>query len=184
MTVAAQFFTLAGVALGALGSYLVGALGERTRHQRELAMGWEGRKFDSFVTYINDVKAMSVIARRMAVTLGLDDTAPDALDREEGARLLTDAETRRTVSMEMLRLLADVETISAAQRLNETVWWLEWVARGRKSNVTAEEWREATDRFMAAFDAFHGCARRELGVPGLPQARSPIVTPPLRDVSQ
>lgn len=39
--VAAQLLTLAGVALGAIASYLVSSLNERARHRREVAHGWE-----------------------------------------------------------------------------------------------------------------------------------------------
>lgn len=37
VAVAAQIFTLCGVALGALSSYLVTSLNERSRHRRDMA---------------------------------------------------------------------------------------------------------------------------------------------------
>jgi hypothetical protein len=49
--VVAQLFTLAGVALGALASYLVSSVNERARHRREVAKGWEERKFECLANY-------------------------------------------------------------------------------------------------------------------------------------
>ena len=131
--VAAQLFTLAGVALGAVASYLVGSLNERARHQREVAKGWEERKYESFVAFTEDIKMMSHICRRMAAALGLHDRMPkaDELGIEEGSPLVAEADQRRTVSLERLRLLSDSATISAAYQLNEAVWALEWIVQGR-----------------------------------------------------
>ena len=183
MAIEAQVFTLAGVALGALTSYMVSFLGERTRSQRETAKRWEERKFDSFCAYINDVKAMSVIARRITASLGIHDLSPDELSQDEGLPLLTEAENSRTASMEQLRLLADAETISAGHRLNQAVWRLEWFAGGRIADASPERWQQAMRAFIEAFDAFHLCARRELGVPGRQLVRTPE-PPPRPDVTQ
>jgi hypothetical protein len=164
--VAAQLFTLAGVALGALASYVISSLGERTRHQREIAKGWEERKFDGFVTYVNDIKAMSTIAKRMTAFSGLHVRSADKLDPAVGAPLLAEADSRRSVSMERMRLLSGVDTITAASRLDSAVWNLEWIARGLIDGAAPKDWQAAQHEFEAAFDAFHECARRELGVPG------------------
>jgi len=176
--VAAQLFTLAGVALGAIASYLIGSLNERTRHRREIAKGWEGRKYDNFVTFIEDIKMMSHISRRMAATLGLHDRMPEAdkLDVQQGALMISEANQRRTVSIERLRLLSDTETISAAYRLNEAVWVMEWMVQGKIPDAGPEDWDRAVSGFVDAFDTFHRCARVELGVPG---GHVPRQIPPL-----
>src|SRR5690348_6132744 len=100
--VAAQLFTLAGVALGAIASYLVGSLNERTRHRREVAKGWEERRYETSVTIVDDIKEMSHSARRMAAYLGLHDRMPEAdeLDVQQGSRMIAEANQRRTVSIE------------------------------------------------------------------------------------
>ena len=177
MGIAAQLFTLAGVAIGALAAFVSSALSERARYRRELANGWRERRFDCYATYVNDVKHMSVIARRMVASQGLDLTATEPLSTLEGAPLLTEAETRRTISMEKVRLLADGSTASAAHALNKAVWRLEWVARGRVADVTAQDWDSAMHIFIAAMNAFHAQARRELGVPGEHVPRVPGAPP-------
>lgn len=176
--VAAQLFTLAGVALGAIASYLVSSLNERTRHRREVAKEWEDRKYDNLVAFIEEVKTMSHISRRMAGYLGLHGRMPEAdqLDIQQGSLMIAEANQRRTVSIERLRLLSDTETISAAYRLNEAVWVQEWIVQGKIPGVRPEHWDHAVDEFVDAFDAFHRCARKELGVPG---GHIPRRTPPL-----
>lgn len=164
--IAAQLFTLAGVALGALSSYVISFRGERVRHRRELAKGWDERKFDCFVVYVNDVKEMGVLARRIAASQGLHVRAPDELDPEIGLPRLADAEGRRSISMERMRLLSDVDTIAAASHLNNAAWRLEWLVRGKIDGADADDWAAAQHAFEAALDEFHRCARRELGVPG------------------
>lgn len=166
--VTAQLLTLAGVALGAIASYLVGSLNERARHRREVANGWEERKYENFVAYVEDIKTMSHVCRRMAAALGLHDRMPkaDELDIEEGSLLFAEAKQRRTVSLERLRLLSDGETISAAYDLNEAVWVLEWIVQGKIPGAGREHWELAIKGFMDAFDDFHRRARVELGVPG------------------
>ena len=47
MAISHQFFTLAGVAVGAVSSYLVSTLTERTRHRWEVATGWRGKKLEA-----------------------------------------------------------------------------------------------------------------------------------------
>jgi len=176
--IAAQLFTLAGVALGAIASYLVGSLNEQKRHRREVEKDWEERKYDNFVSFVDDIKTMSHICRRMAAALGLHDRMPkgDELDNAEGSLMITEANQRRTVSIERLRLLSDTETISAAYRLNEAVWVLNWIVQGKIPNVGREHWERAAGDFIDAFDAFHRCARTELGVPGghLPRPNPPL----------
>ena len=166
MGIAAQVFTLVGVAIGALAAFVSSTLSERARYRRQLADGWRERKFDCYAIYLDDVKHMSVIARRIAASRDLELTATESLGSSEGAALLTEAETRRTRSMERVRLLSDAATASAAQALNEAVWRLEWIARGRVPDATADDWAGAVRSFLAAMNAFHVEARRELDVPG------------------
>jgi hypothetical protein len=166
--IAAQLFTLVGVALGATASYLFSSLNERERHRREVAKGWEGRKYDNFVAFVEDIKTMAHYCRRMAAALNLEEraVAGDKLEVVEGSPLLAEANQRRAISLERLGLLSDVGTIAAAYQLNEAIWVLEWIVEGQIPGAGQEHWERAVARFMDAFDAFHRCARLELGVPG------------------
>lgn len=171
-----QLFTLLGVVVGAVASYLVNALGERARFRRDLARNWQERRFDCFASYINEVKSLSIIARRMAPALGLPSgTSLDPLNAQDGARLLTETETHRALSMEKLRLLADANTAAAAHTLNEAVWRLDGMARGLITDLTLDQWNNAVAGFFRAFDEFHTNARRELGVPGRHTSREIVL---------
>ena len=180
MDVEVQLFTLAGVALGALATFVTGALSERARHRREFDDRWRERRLDCYAAYANDVKRLSVVARRMAAAQGLDDRA-EPLAAEDGIPILTDAENQRTLAMEMLRLLADAQTAEAAHELNQAVWHLTGMARGRRGTATAEQWAAAMDTYIDAMNAFHAQARREIGVPGEHAAR-PLRPSVLREI--
>jgi hypothetical protein len=131
-----------------------------------VATGWQEKKYDCYSAYVNEVKAMSIIIRRMAAYLELTERSADKLSPEKGASLLTEAETRRSVASENLRLLSDSDTVAAASKLDEAVWLLEWIVRGKIDEVTSDKWPDADAAFAHAFDTLHFCARRELGVPG------------------
>src|SRR6266568_4651426 len=99
---AAQLITILGVLLGAASSYLAGSARERTRHRRDLSKQWVERKLDAYVNYINEVKQMRAIARRIIAGIELDarptSTLPQVLSRDEGLPLLAEAETRRSIA--------------------------------------------------------------------------------------
>lgn len=171
----AQIFTLIGVTLGALASYLATSASERARNGREVAKGWEQRRYDCYAEYLHEVKLMGAVARRMAASLGLTDRSADRLDPEAGAPLLAEAEVKRAVAMEKVRLLADADTIVAVARINEVIWRMDWMVRGL-IDASPELWRETDEASALAFDEFHRSARRELGTPGLlvPRAFIPL----------
>jgi hypothetical protein len=166
MDVAGQIFTLGGVAVGALSSYLVTSLNERARSIREVAKRWEERKFDTYAAYIGDVKQQVVVANRTSAALGLHNRVTSPLIPEEGVPLLAELATRRTVSSERATLLAGAETLIAIRHLNDATWHMECFARGVVENATTGGWEQAFRIYHEALDAFHRCARAELGVPG------------------
>lgn len=166
--IAAQLFTLAGVALGAIASYLASSVNGQAGHRREVEKGWEERKYENFAAFVEDVKMLSHISRRMAASLGLHDRMVDAdrLDPEQGCLMIDEANQRRTVSIERLRLLSDSETISAAYRLNEAVAAMTRIVQGKIPKAGQDHWRNAEKAFTEALDAFHRCARIELWATG------------------
>jgi hypothetical protein len=174
--VVTQVLTLVGVAIGALASFLATSVSERSRHRREIAKAWEERKYECYAEYVHEVKAMSIIARRMAAFAGLTERSGDRLDPKDGASMLTEAEVRRSIAAEKLRLLSDTGTITAAARLSEAAWRLEWIARGKLPDASSQTWHQADEAFVRAFDDFHRCARQELAVPGraLPRPFIPL----------
>ena len=161
----AQLFTLAGVTLGAISSYLVGSLSERTRYRRNLSRQWVEREIESYARYLSDLKDMSTLARRVTASVGLDDHALP-LPRDQGLPLLAEAEIRRGQSSEVLTLVAGPETLEAHRALNLAVWRLEWFARGPSGDLDRGGWQKARREYENAVDTFHASARHELGVPG------------------
>jgi hypothetical protein len=85
MAIAAQIFTLAGVALGAMASFVTTSLNERSRTRREQALRWRDRRIDAYSTYVNDIKDMSAVARRVGASRGLAGRLSDLSAEEGGA---------------------------------------------------------------------------------------------------
>jgi len=67
MSISPQLFTLAGVALGAIASYLVSMLTEHTRHHRHQSGRWKQRKFDTYAAYVSDVKEQGARANQLGI---------------------------------------------------------------------------------------------------------------------
>jgi hypothetical protein len=112
MGIAAQIFTLTGVVLGATASFITTSLNERFRTRRDQAVRWRDRRIDAYSAYVNDIKHMSAVARRVAASRGLAGR-PSDLPVEEGVRLLVEAEMRRSLSSEVVTLIAGRETVEA-----------------------------------------------------------------------
>jgi hypothetical protein len=177
MSISPQLFTLAGVALGAIASYLVSTLTERTRHQRNLSGRWEERKFDTYATYISDVKQQGATANRISASRGLNARVTSPLSPETGLELLAEAALHRSLSSERATLLASAETLAAIRALNDAVWLLECYARGTVDGANTDMWESAFTAYRNALDSFHSCARAELGTPGHLVSRVPEPVP-------
>ncbi|GGX47653.1 hypothetical protein GCM10010353_72310 [Streptomyces chryseus] len=160
-----QLSALIGVALGAVLSYLVGMLNERTRWRREQGARWDGLLLQAYSDYGQAIKECVVAYQRLAAHQGMtEDPTPieptdDALDQA------AKAEARRAAMTEPLRLLADPATAAAVRKLNEAVWHLEWMARGRLTGEAAT-WDHAYSTYRAARQSFYDKARASLQVPG------------------
>jgi hypothetical protein len=173
-----QLFTLIGVVLGVVLSYVTRSLADRAGFRHDIARRWEDRKLDVYTQYVNDVKDVAGISRGIAGTRELQDRHAH-LSLAEGIPLLDEAENRRERSTELLTLLANRETIRAYRQLNQAVGRLESFARGTPADVKASEWDQAIESFENALDQFYVNARAELGVPEeyLPLDRSGYINP-------
>jgi len=161
-----QLVTLLAVLLGSVSSYLATAAMERARYRRDLDAGWTERKLDAYTNYINDIKVMRGVARRMLRDTGFDPNLPIALPQEEGLPLLAEAEARRSSSAERVLLVGSEDVINALRALNQVVWRIERHARGLIKNADADTWNQTSSDFHSAMDNFQECARRDLRVPG------------------
>jgi hydroxylamine reductase (hybrid-cluster protein) len=177
VAVSAQIFTLSGVALGALLSYLVTSVNERSRYRRDVATRLQERKFDAYAEYLGDIRQMVAAANRIAASVGLHDRTTLPLSQEDGLPILAELTARRAASSERTKLLANEETVTALHDLNTAVWDLEMIARGVIPDANAETWEEAMQAYLGALNSFHRNARHELGVPGRALDR-PVVSAP------
>lgn len=164
MSLTDRILPLAGVALGALMSYVVSSLNERTRWRRQQAVRWDERRLTAYAEYAHAVKELAAGYRTLAVARGLTpgpvaEPAPGALT-ELGA-----LESRRSALSETLALLGDTEANTASKTLDHCVWRLECLARGIPTEAE-QDWDQAYLEFRQARDRYVARARADLGVPG------------------
>ncbi|MFF4550591.1 hypothetical protein [Streptomyces sp. NPDC001435] len=132
-----EILPLVGVAVGAVTSFLVTSLNERTKWRREQSVRWDAQRLTAYAEYAHAVKDLAYQYRRITVARGLTvgphplDPTPEALDR------LGSAEVHRTALSEALLLLGDRHTIAAVKRMNQYLWQLEQLAQQLPTKATA-----------------------------------------------
>jgi hypothetical protein len=157
-----QVFTLAGVVLGAAGSFIATTLLERGKYRRDKAMRWDAASLQAFSDYLKAVVGMARMAGQAARQRGWDVNAASR-DLDQALRLIEEREDDRAIAFEHVRLVADKATIDAAHRLNYAVWKLEWLASGREDGST-DAWRAAVKVYLCALDDFHAATRDRLSM--------------------
>jgi len=75
------------------------------------------RKFDTYATYISDVKNQGAVANRISASCGLNTRVTSPLSPEEGLVQLAEVATRRSMSSERATLLAQEDTLAAIRAL-------------------------------------------------------------------
>jgi hypothetical protein len=160
-----QLPALIGVVLGAGTSYIVTALTNRANWRRLQETRWDERRLAVYADYGNAIKEKALIISRMAATKGLNRNPEPLATDETGLAMLAEAEVRRAMLIETVRLLSDPPTMEAVHHLNRCVWHLEWIVRdGLRADSTA--WDQAYSAYMDARDTFIQCGRDSLRVPG------------------
>ncbi|MFD9887672.1 hypothetical protein ACFWZT_40105 [Streptomyces alboflavus] len=160
-----QLWALTGVALGALLSYLVGMLNERTRWRREQGARWDGLLLQAYCDYGQAVKDCVVTYQRLAAHQRMAEHPAPVEPTDDALDQAAEAEARRAAMTEPLRLPADSATAATIRELNEAVWHLEWLVRGRLGGEAAA-WDQAYSTYRAARQAFYEKARTSLHVSG------------------
>lgn len=164
MNLAAQAITLIAVIFGAVTSFIATSLNDRRRFKQTQSQRWADKKLESYVAYLESVKEMNRLSRRVAASLGVGNRAPELLG-EEGLQLLAAAEAARANASERVALVGDATTVAAIRELNREVWRLEWIARGRLA-PSAEEWEACNQSLVQALNRVHEAIRKELQIPG------------------
>jgi hypothetical protein len=158
-----QFSALFGAVIGAILTFTLSNLGERHRWRRDQRVRWDAARLQAYVDYGNAVKRVVHVASGMARTRGLRH-ASEAVPLEQGQVELGTAVADRTAKWESVLLLGHHDTLQAARAWHQSVWQLEFFARGV---LTGEEaWGEALDEFERTRNEFYRCARTDLGLAG------------------
>ncbi|MBS2962091.1 hypothetical protein KGA66_03460 [Actinocrinis puniceicyclus] len=163
MDLATQLVTIVGVLVGALSTYVASYLVERGKDRRGLALRWDERKLDTYVSYVahvRDVIYAAVLLFESREGLRTIDKTIDQLTLG-----LIDAERSRALLFEQLVLLGGAEVVDAGHELNRAVLAIDWRAR----ELTDEDlpgWRALHVRAFQLINEFHNAARSDLGVRG------------------
>ena len=166
-----QFTALFGAVIGAILTFTLTNVGERHRWRRDQRVRWDASRLQAYVEYGNSVKRVVHIATGMARSRGLRH-ASEAVPLEHGQVELAAAVADRTAKWESVLLLGDADTLRAARIWHQSVWQLEFFARGILTS--SEAWAEALDEFEHARSEFYRCARADLGMSGgIPSASWP-----------
>lgn len=165
VSLTAQILPLAGVALGAVTSFLVTSAHERTRWRRQQSVRWDERRLTAYADYAHAVKELAARYQMLAAGRGLTtgpipvEATPEVLS--EVGRL----ESLRSALSETLGLLGDTEANTASKSVDHCLWRLEALARGVETSAE-QDWDQAYRQFRQARDRYVDRARASLGVPG------------------
>ncbi|MFF8691988.1 hypothetical protein ACF08W_07255 [Streptomyces sp. NPDC015144] len=165
VSLAGQILPLAGVVLGAVMSFLVSSLNERTRWRRQQAVRWDERRLAAYAEYAHAVKELAARYQMIAAARGLV-SGPILLEpTPEVLKEVGELESRRSALSETLGLLGDTEANTASKTVDHCLWRLELLARGIATEVE-QNWDQAYLDFREARSRYVAHARAGLGVPG------------------
>jgi len=160
-----------GVAVGALLSFALSAVGDRARWRRDVAIRWDPQRMPVYAEYGFAVRHMYQIVLAVATRHGYGQ-GPSRPVTPDADTALAEAETDRAARFEVVLLIGNPRTIAAARRWHQSVWHLECFARGRLSGHA--EWEAAVREFGAARAEYYQAARLDLGIAGsLPRTSTP-----------
>jgi hypothetical protein len=161
----AEISALIGVALGAVLSFVASYAAERANWRRNHAVRWDERRLSAYADYGHAVKEQVAMASRIAAARGLDFRVEPLDASQDNLTKLAETEARRTQISETLRLLADTETMKAANEMRALAWVLVRFARGVEEGDSTD-WNLAYMRYQEARDQYVTCGRRSLQVAG------------------
>lgn len=166
MSASVQISALAGVIVGAAASYATTMLTERSRWRREQDVRWDERRLSAYSEYARAIKDIVTLTLSLAAYRGLSSDAPPLAPTAEVLARLDALETERSGRLETVRLLADVDTITATRHLHHCMWHLVALAKDQVPGGVPG-WEAAFSEYRHARDEYHRCARMSLGIPGV-----------------
>jgi hypothetical protein len=168
----AQLLTLAGVAVGAVASFVSTRSLERSRWYRDEAVRWASRRMDSYGDFARAIKLHITIAQRIAAGLGLPATG-QPLDPVTGSQDLAIADDETSVKWEQILMLGNPDAIAAAREWRHAAWHLEAFARGLRNDPA--EYKQTVQESGEARRKFYAAVRADLGITSgqIPDVDSP-----------
>ncbi|GAB2880895.1 hypothetical protein [Streptomyces mayteni] len=157
-----QLPALIGVVVGALGSYLAVALGDRARFRREQTARWEDRRLIAYTEYSGSLKAMISVLFRVSAHFG-NDPHPHPLAPAEASPRLAGASEARDRAWETMLLLAAPEVVDVAHAWARTVAEMELFVRNGTRDPDA--WSTLLGKQRVARERFYTAARRDVSRP-------------------
>ena len=164
MSITAQVLTLVAVVVGAITSFIAASLNDRRRLKQDQTQHWLDQKLEAYIDYLDSVKQMNQVSRRIAASRGIGRRAFQ-LQSEDALQLLAEAEARRVNAGERVTLIGEAATVAAVRDLNKEVWRLEWIARG-KLDPDHDAWEACNQSLVRALNRLHERIRAELHIPG------------------
>ena len=154
-----QLPALIGVLLGAVSTFVATTATERSRWRRQQSVRWDADRLAAYSEYARAVKRKIAIAVQIAARRGVH-PEPDWSPSNEGIEALTVAEEDRTTKWERVLLLGSNEAVAAAREWHNSVFLLERVASGTRTDKT---WTEAVERTSRGRLRFYEVVKRDLG---------------------
>jgi hypothetical protein len=164
VNLAAQAITLIAVVVGAITSFIATSINDRRRYRQSQSDRWADKKLEAYAAYLESVKEMRQVSRRVAAARGVGQHAHQLLP-DDGLPALADAEAVRANASERVTLLGGSATVAAIRQLNSEVWRLEWIARD-KLLPNGAEWEECNQSLVRTLNLVHEEIRAELQIPG------------------
>jgi hypothetical protein len=155
-----QLPALIGVLVGAVASYTATSAAERARWHRAQSVRWDDKRLTAYAEYAHAVKEVISISVRLAAHRGVHSDV-HSLSPEEGMPALAAAEEKRTMKWEAVLLLGTGRTVIAARAWHESVFRLQRIASGAKSEGS---WADAVETTSRARRSFYEAAKQDLGI--------------------
>lgn len=158
----AQLPALIGVIIGAVGSYVAVALGDRSRFRREQSAQWRAQRLVTYTDYSRALKVTVSVTFRASAHLG-NDPNPHPLTPDEAAERLRSAYDARDIGWEAMLLLGAPQVVEAARSWFHAVSRMERFVKDQVRDPDA--WRQLLEEQRQSRAAFYAAARRDLALP-------------------
>lgn len=156
-----QLLTLAGVVVGAGGTFSATTLIERAKWRRSIDTRWDDKRLAAYIEYANALKESLNICLRLAEANGYP-AGVRPIDAEAGNQAWIAADTERTTRWEAVLLLGSPAGVAAARQWQKAVWEFRYFVIG--ANVDHEEYLRSFAAMGRLRNEFYACARADLGV--------------------